>query len=168
MGDLGGAFTQGRPFIMSAPIARTGYRFVASDGGMFTYGTGAPFLGSMGGSTSTSPSWAWRSCPRVTATTWWPLTGESSATDRPGSTARPGRPPQRAHRRYGGDRGRGGLLARGLRRWDLQLRRRPVLRVDGIDPPQQAHRRHGGHPDGKGYYLVASDGGIFNYGDATF
>jgi hypothetical protein len=23
-------------------------------------------------------------------------------------------------------------------------------------------------PDGKGYWLVASDGGIFNYGDATF
>ena len=23
-------------------------------------------------------------------------------------------------------------------------------------------------PDGKGYYLVASDGGIFNYGDAGF
>ena len=23
-------------------------------------------------------------------------------------------------------------------------------------------------PDGKGYWLVASDGGIFNYGDAAF
>jgi hypothetical protein len=23
-------------------------------------------------------------------------------------------------------------------------------------------------PDGKGYWLVASDGGIFSYGDATF
>ena len=32
-----------------APIARSGYRFVASDGGIFNYGTGAPFLGSMGG-----------------------------------------------------------------------------------------------------------------------
>ncbi len=39
----------GNPFIMSAPIARSGYRFAASDGGVFNYGAGAPFLGSMGG-----------------------------------------------------------------------------------------------------------------------
>ena len=29
-------------FAMAAPIARTGYRFVASDGGVFSYGPGAP------------------------------------------------------------------------------------------------------------------------------
>ena len=43
------------PFVMSAPIARTGYRFVASDGGVFNYGTGAPFLGSMGGQPLNKP-----------------------------------------------------------------------------------------------------------------
>ncbi len=37
------------PFNVMAPIARNGYRFVASDGGVFAYGPGAPFLGSMGG-----------------------------------------------------------------------------------------------------------------------
>ena len=37
-----------QPFLMTAPI-RSGYRLVASDGGVFSYGTGAPFLGSMGG-----------------------------------------------------------------------------------------------------------------------
>ena len=44
-----GLLDENQPFIMSAPIARSGYRFVASDGGVFNYGTGAPFLGSMGG-----------------------------------------------------------------------------------------------------------------------
>jgi hypothetical protein len=37
-----------QPFLMTAPI-RSGYRLVASDGGVFSYGSGAPFLGSMGG-----------------------------------------------------------------------------------------------------------------------
>jgi hypothetical protein len=43
------------PFIISAPIARSGYRFVASDGGVFAYGSGAPFLGSTGGMTLNNP-----------------------------------------------------------------------------------------------------------------
>ena len=42
-------------FAMSAPIARSGYRFVASDGGVFNYGSGAPFLGSMGGQRLNAP-----------------------------------------------------------------------------------------------------------------
>ena len=34
---------------------------------------------------------------------------------------------------------------------------------------EQAHRRHGGHARAAtGYWLVASDGGIFNYGDAAY
>ena len=44
-----GMLSENQPFTMSAPIARGGYRFVASDGGVFAYGGGAPFLGSMGG-----------------------------------------------------------------------------------------------------------------------
>jgi hypothetical protein len=43
------------PFAASAPIARSGYRFAASDGGVFSYGTGAPFLGSMGGTPLNQP-----------------------------------------------------------------------------------------------------------------
>ena len=38
-----------------SPIARSGYRFVASDGGVFNYGTGAPFLGSLGGTHLNAP-----------------------------------------------------------------------------------------------------------------
>ena len=145
-----------------------GYWSVASDGGIFNYGDAV--------------------VPRV---------------DR-----RPA--PQRAHRRHGGHPRRRRLLGGGLRRRDLQLRRRRLPRLDRQPAPQRAHRRHGGHarrrrllvggvrrrdlqlrrrrllrlggwihlnkpivgmaptPDGHGYWLVASDGGIFTYGDAVF
>jgi hypothetical protein len=43
------------PYDLWAPIARSGYRFVASDGGIFNYGSGAPFLGSMGGQSLNAP-----------------------------------------------------------------------------------------------------------------
>jgi hypothetical protein len=33
---------------------------------------------------------------------------------------------------------------------------------------EPAGRRHGGHPGRRGYWLVASDGGIFSFGDAKF
>ena len=35
-------------FAMASLIARTGYRFAAYNGGVFSYGSGAPFLGSTG------------------------------------------------------------------------------------------------------------------------
>ena len=47
--------TKNAPYAASAPIARSGYRFVASDGGIFNYGAGAPFLGSMGGQHLNAP-----------------------------------------------------------------------------------------------------------------
>ena len=77
-------------------------------------------------------------------------------------------PPQQAHRRHGGHPRRARLLARRLGRGHLQLRRRRLLRVTRRPAAQQAHRRHGGERLGHGYWLVASDGGIFNYGDAGF
>jgi hypothetical protein len=47
--------TTGFDYHLMAPIARSGYRFVASDGGVFNYGTGAPFLGSLGGTHLNAP-----------------------------------------------------------------------------------------------------------------
>jgi hypothetical protein len=44
----------------------------------------------------------------------------------------------------------GGLLAGGLRRRHLQLRRRPLLRQHRQPGAQQTDRRHGAHPDGGG------------------
>jgi len=36
------------------------------------------------------------------------------------------------------------------------------------DDPQPTDRRDGHHPDGQGYWLVSSDGGVFTFGDAGF
>ena len=62
----------------------------------------------------------------------------------------------------------GRLLDGGRRRGHLRLRRRRVLRLDRRHPPQPAGGGHGATPDGKGYWLVAADGGIFSFGDAKF
>ena len=75
---------------------------------------------------------------------------------------------QQAHRRHGRHPRRQGLLVGGVRRRHLQLRRRRLLRLDRGHPPEPADRRHGGDADGKGYWMVAADGGIFNFGDAAF
>ena len=74
----------------------------------------------------------------------------------------------RTHRRHRRDPVRPRLLARRIRRRRLHLRRRHVPRL------------HGGHtltapivgiaptPSGHGYWLAASDGGVFTFGDASF
>ena len=61
-----------------------------------------------------------------------------------------------------------GLLAGGLRRWNLRLRRCDLLRQHRWSTPEPAHRGHGCHSRRWGYWLVASDGGTFAFGDATF
>ena len=90
-----------------------------------------------------------------------PSTPRSSA--RPGPCPWSGRwsawPPHRRRRR---------LLAGGLRRRRLRLRRRRVLRLHGRQAAQPPGRRHGRHARRRGYWLVASDGGIFAFGDAAF
>ena len=50
-----GATALQQPFGITASVARTGYRFVASDGGMFNYGPGAPSLGSLGNTALNAP-----------------------------------------------------------------------------------------------------------------
>ena len=59
------------------------------------------------------------------------------------------------------------LVARRRRR--LQLRRRPVLRLDR-QPRAEALRSSASRPrrDGNGYWLVGADGGVFAFGDAAF
>ena len=62
---------------------------------------------------------------------------------------------------------RRGLLAGRLRRRDLHLRRRRFYGSAGsiaLNKPVVGM----GSSDGGGYWLVASDGGIFSYGDAVF
>ena len=70
-----------------------GYWEVASDGGIFAFGT-APFHGSTGERhVSSSPWWPWSPPPTATATGWWPPTAGSSPSVTPPSTARPAVPP---------------------------------------------------------------------------
>ena len=129
-----------------------------------------PSTGPPATSTSTSPSWAWPPPATGRATGWWPPTAASSASATPPSTAPPATststspswawPPTPRRPR---------LLAGGLRRRHLRLRRRRLPRLHRQHPPQPAHRGHGRrHRTGQGYWLVASDGGIFAFGDAPF
>ena len=79
-----------------------------------------------------------------------------------------GAPSGSAGRRHGRHPDRAGLLAGRLRRRHLHLRRRRLLRVrpaTSIWPDRSSawRPRHG-----RGYWLVASDGGIFSFGDAVF
>ncbi len=63
----------------------------------------------------------------------------------------------------------GGLLAGRVGRRHLRLRRRRLLRLDRC--AGQLNRPIVGMdttPDGQGYWLAASDGGIFAFGDAGF
>ena len=122
LGSLGGQPLNAPIVGMATMPAGDGYYLVASDGGVFNFGS-AHFYGSTGG---IAPQQA-----------------------------------DRGHRRHPRRRG---LLARGLRRRHLQLRRRPLLRLHGRPAAQQAHRRASlSTPNGNGYYLVASDGGIFTF-----
>ena len=79
------------------------------------------------------------------------------------------RPAQRAHRGHGLHARRQGLLVGGLRRRHLQLRqRRPSTgrraHCDSTSRSSASPRR----PNGRGYWMVASDGGIFSFGNAAF
>ena len=164
--------------------------------------------------TSTSRSWAWPPPRTGGATGWWPPTAACSPSATPASTARPGALRlNAADRGHGRHPGRERLLAGGLRRRRVRLRRRRLRGLDGRTAPQRArrrhrrgrrrprlpagglrrrhlrlrvgalrtarpgdiaagpaHRGHGGAPgtSGNGYWLVASDGGIFSYGGAGF
>ena len=185
------------------PHRPLGYRFVASDGGVFSYGSGAPFLGSMGGTPLNEPIVGMAVMP---AGDGYYLVASDGGVFNFGSAQFYGstggtrlNAPSSAWR----DRGRRRVLARGRRRWRLQLRRRPVLRLGRVPPPEQADRGDGRHaertgllaggigrrhlqlrrrhvrrlgrrrlnkpivgmtgPVGGGYYLVASDGGIFGF-----
>ena len=152
----------------ASPTGR-GYFTVASDGGIFNYGTARPSTAPPVPSGSTGPSSAWRPRPTTGATGWSPPTAASSPTATPASTARP--------------------AACRSTSPSSAWRPRPTARATGWWPPTAAssptatpafYGSTGGihlnkpivgmaaTPDGQGYWLVASDGGIFSYGDAGF
>jgi len=158
-----------QPFIMSAPIARSGYRFVATDGGIFDYGAGAPFLGSMGGTHLNKPVVGMAVMP---AGDGYDLVASDGGIFTFGSAQFYGSTGSLHLNKpvvgmaltadgagYWLVASDGGIFSYGDAQFygstgSLTLNR-PIVGMAAT-------------PDGKGYWLVASDGGIFNYGDASF
>jgi hypothetical protein len=168
VGRFGGA-TPYQPFAMLAPIARSGYRFVASDGGVFNYGAGSPFLGSMGGMHLNARIVGMAVMP---ASDGYYLVAADGGVFNFGSA------------QFYGSTGSlhlnapivgmavtadgagywlvasdGGIFSYGDAQFygstgSVKLNK-PVMGMAAT-------------PNGLGYYLVASDGGIFNYGNAVF
>ena len=127
----------------SAPNDPFGYRFVATDGGVFTYGN-QPFCGSTGGIHINQPVVGIANTPDSGG--YWTVArdgGIFSFGDAKffGSTG--GIAPERTDRGYGGHSEWGGLLACCIGRGDLLLWQCAVLRFDRFDPPEPADRRHG-------------------------
>jgi hypothetical protein len=157
------------PFIMSAPIARSGYRFVASDGGVFAFGSGAPFLGSLGGLALNAPIVGMAVMP---AGDGYYLVASDGGVFTFGSAGFYGStgnlhlnkpvvgmavtPDGAGYWLVASD---GGIFSYGDAAFygstgNLTLNK-PVVGMAAT-------------LDGRGYYLAASDGGIFSFGDAAF
>ena len=85
------------------------------------------------------------------------------------SPSQAGPEPELTHRRDGGHARWRGLLDGGGRRGHLRLRRRPLLRLHGaglhLNKPIVGMAPT---PTGVGYWLVATDGGIFTFGNAGY
>ncbi len=121
MGSLGNLALNAPIVGMAVMPAGDGYYLVASDGGVFAFGS-AQFYGSMGAT----------------------LLNKASC-------------------RHGGDLRRGRVLARRLRRRDLQFRRRALLRINRQPHLNKPVVGMAPVPNRLGNYLVASDGGIFSF-----
>ena len=154
---------------MAATPGGGGYWEVASDGGIFNFGDAA-FHGSTGRPASQrARSSAWPPRPTAAATGWWPPTAGSSTTATPASTARPGRSTSTSPSSAWRPRPTGTATGWWPPTAGSSATATPSSSAHAVAAAQQAHRRHGGRaPSGNGYWLVASDGGIFSYGDAGF
>ncbi len=166
--------------IYNTPAPGSGYWQVASDGGVFNYGS-ANFYGSTGGMTLNKPVvgmtatqdqggyWLVASDGGIFSygdATFWgstgslklnkPVVGMASTPYSPGVGAAPASPAGLGYWLVASD---GGIFSYGDATFfgstgGMTLNK-PIVGMAST-------------PDGKGYWLVASDGGIFSYGDATF
>ena len=168
LGDLGN-MKLNRPIVTAAatPDGR-GYWLVASNGGVFCFGD-ATFHGSPGSAPAQQPnrgdgpnSRRWRLLAGRLGRWHFQLRG------RPLLRFNGRKAPQRAHSRDSRHSRRGRVLARGDRRRHFRLRGRPFLGSTGSDRLNKPIVGMAATPDGGGYWLVASDGGIFAFGDAGF
>jgi hypothetical protein len=154
--------------VETAPIARPGYRLVASDGGVFTYG-GSSFNGSAGSLTLNKPIVGMAATPDGGG--YWLVAsdggvfsyGDAAFYGSTGAIALNAPIVGMASTPNGGGywlvAADGGIFAFGNAGFfgsagSLVLNK-PIVGMAAT-------------PSGQGYWLVASDGGIFSYGDATF
>jgi hypothetical protein len=168
---VGDAFdgTNSVPLAAGAPIARSGYRFVASDGGVFNYGSGAPFLGSLGGSPLNAPIVGMGDMPGgdgyyLVASDGGVFSyGSAKFYGSTGSLHLNAPVVGMAVTADGGGywlvASDGGIFSYGDAQFygstgSIHLNK-PIVGMTAT-------------PNGLGYWLVASDGGIFNYGNAPF
>jgi hypothetical protein len=149
---------------LMAPIARNGYRFVASDGGIFNYGPGAPFLGSLGATALNAPIVGMATMP---AGDGYYLVASDGGVFNYGSAlfygSMGGKPLNKPIVGIGvtPDGGGywlvasdGGIFAFGDAVFYGSMGGKPLNKpIVGIGPT----------PNGNGYYEVASDGGIFTF-----
>ena len=120
-----------------------GYWLVASDGGIFSYGD-AGFFGSAGSIHLNKPVVGMAST--ADGQGYWQVASDGGIfTYGDAELLRFHRldRTEQAHRGHGADARRRRLLAGGLRRGHLRLRRRDVLRLDRQHPPEPARRGHG-------------------------
>ena len=151
-----GSLQLNKPIVgMAATPDGKGYWLVASDGGIFNYGD-AGFYGSAGALPLNKPIVGMAATPDGKG--YWLVASDGGIFNYgdAGFYGSAGLSAEQADRRHGGHPRRQGLLAGGLRRRDLQLRRRRLLRLGGLPPAEQTDRRHGGDPRRQGLL----DGGL--------
>ncbi len=155
------------PFNASASIARSGYRFVAADGGIFNYG--ASFYGSLGGTKLNAPIVGMATMP---AGDGYYLVASDGGVFGYGSAQFYGSMGGKHLNRpivgmavtadgsgYWLVASDGGIFSFGDATFDGSMGGHALVKpIVGI----------GTTPNGNGYYEVASDGGIFAYGGAAF
>ncbi len=146
-----------------------GYRLVASDGGLFSFG-GAQYFGSMGGQPLNSPIVGMTATPGGGG--YWLVASDGGIFafgkaaflgSMGGSTA------QFSHRRYGGHARR--RVATGW--WPPTAASSPSVTLPYYGSMGGRHLNApivamAAPADGGGYWLAAADGGVFAFGDAQF
>ena len=172
-GDAGffgsaGGIALNKPIVgMASTIDGGGYWLVATDGGIFSYGD-APFYGSTGAIALNKPIVGMAATPDGGG--YWLVASDGGIFAYGDARFYGSAGSLRLNKPIVGmaptPDGRG-LLAGGLGRRHLRLRRRGVLRIDGQPRPQPANRAMAAMPDGGGYWFTAADGGLFNYGERT-